>query len=190
MALSRSFGSRQPNGDRAATATIQRPTVPLPPEPVRLPEASQEPSRIPEPPGRGAFPWGGTLALIGSLAVIVSAILDWGGPFRSTLPRDISATWLLEPSGVVTSPSLGLVMLMAGTVGALVSLVGMAAPALTFLRRLVGLLTLMIPMGFAFRTLQLEEGATIPDLGNLIGPGAALAAAGALLQLAISRPRR
>jgi hypothetical protein len=124
------------------------------------------------------------------LAVIVSAILDWGGPFRSTMPRDISATWLLEPSGVFGSPSLGVVMLVAGTLGALVSLVGMAAPAFTFLRRFVGLLALMIPIGFAFRTLQLAEGATIPDLATLIGPGAALAAAGALLQLAVGRPRR
>jgi hypothetical protein len=156
------------------------------PGPLRLPEAGPEIS-----PGSGyGFPWGGTLALVGSLAVIISAILDWGGAFRSTLPRDISATWLLEPSGVVAGPSLGLMLLGAGTLGALVSLIGMAAPGFTFLRRFVGLLTLMIPLGFAFRTLQLAEGASIPELPSLLGVGAAVAATGALAQMAVGRPRR
>ena len=135
------------------------------------------------------FPWGGTLALVGALAVILSATLDWGGPFRATLPRDISVTWLLEPSGVVSGPSLGIVMLLAGTLGALVSLIGMAAPSFSFLRRIVGLLTLMIPMGFALRTLQLAEGASVPDLPSIVGVGAIVAAAGALVELAAGRSR-
>jgi hypothetical protein len=122
--------------------------------------------------------------------VIISAILDWGGPFRATLPRDISATWLLEPSGLTTGPSLGIVLLVAGTLGALVSLIGMAAPGLTFLRRIVGLLTLMIPMAFAFRTLQLGEETTVADLPSALGVGAIGAAAGALLELAAGRRRR
>ncbi|MGH2692044.1 MAG: hypothetical protein ACRDHM_06035 [Actinomycetota bacterium] len=140
-------------------------------------------------PRSAGFPWGGTLALMGSLAIIISAILDWGGPFRATLPRDISATWLLQPSGLVSGPSLGIVMLLAGTLGALFSLVGIAAPSLTFIRRVVGLLTLMIPIGFAFRTLQMAEGSAISDLTSVLGPGAILAAAGALLAFAAGRPR-
>lgn len=140
---------------------------------------------------RGAgFPWGGTFALVGSLAVIISAILDWGGPFRATFPRDISATWLLEPSGLTTAPSLGVLLLAIGTLGALVSLVGMAAPGLTFLRRIVGLITLMVPMAFAFRTLQLGEEATVVDLPSTLGVGAIVAAAGGLLELAAGGPRR
>jgi hypothetical protein len=173
-----------------ATATMERSAASLPGRtetaPVRLPEAGTE-----APPARGyGFPWGGTLALVGSLAVILSAILDWGGAFRATLPRDISAAWLLEPSGLVTEPNLGLVLLVAGTLGALVSLIGMAAPGFTFLRRFVGLLTLTIPLGFAFRTLQLAEGASIPELPSLLGVGAIAAAAGALAEMAVGRPRK
>jgi hypothetical protein len=122
--------------------------------------------------------------------VIISAILDWGGSFRATLPRDISATWLLEPSGLQYGPSLGVVLLVAGTLGALVSLIGMAAPGLTFLRRIVGLLTLMVPMAFAFRTLQLGEGTAVTDLPSVLGVGAMAAAAGGLLELAAGRPGR
>jgi hypothetical protein len=185
----RGFGSpRAPIGSRTGTATIEGPGPAAlqeqPASPVRVPSTRREATR------GGGFPWGGTLALIGSLAVIISAILDWGGPFRASLPRDISATWLLEPSGLMTGPSLGVVLLVAGTLGALVSLIAMAAPGFTFLRRIVGLLTLMIPMAFAFRTLQLGEGTAITDLPSALGVGALAAAAGGLLELAAGRPRR
>jgi len=187
----RGFGSpRAPIGSATGTATIDGPSPAAlqgpPASPVRVPAALREAA----PTRRGGFPWGGTLALIGSLAVIISAILDWGGSFRATLPRDISATWLLEPSGLTSGPSLGVVLLLAGTLGALVSLIGMAAPGFTFLRRFVGLLTLMVPMAFAFRTLQLGEGTAITDLPSALGVGAMTAAAGALLELAAGRPRR
>ena len=187
----RGFGSpRAPIGSRTGTATIEGPgpaeLQETPASPVRVPAAQREAA----PTRRGGFPWGGTLALIGSLAVIISAILDWGGSFRATLPRDISATWLLEPSGLTSGPSLGVVLLVAGTLGALVSLIGMAAPVFTFLRRIVGLLTLMVPMAFAFRTLQLGEGTALTDLPSALGVGAMTAAAGALLELAAGRPGR
>ena len=140
---------------------------------------------------RGAtFPWGGTLALLGALAVIMSAILDWGGPFRATLPRDISAAWLFEP-GTRSGPTLGVMMLLAGSLGALVSLLVMTSPAFTFLRRFVGLVTLMIPVGFALRTLQaLAAESSIFDLPSALGAGAIVAAGGATLQLVAPRPRR
>ena len=187
----RGFGSpRAPIGSRTGTATIEGPGPAAlqeqPASSVRVPSTRREAA----PTRGGGFPWGGTLALIGSLAVIISAILDWGGSFRATLPRDISATWLLEPSGLQYGPSLGVVLLVAGTLGALVSLIGMAAPGLTFLRRIVGLLTLMVPMAFAFRTLQLGEGKAVTDLPSVLGVGAMAAAAGALLELAAGRPGR
>jgi hypothetical protein len=153
-------------------------------------ETLRVPAPLEEEPGRAAvprytgFPWGGTLALLGALAVIISAVLDWGGPFSESLPRDISATWLLDPSTATSGPSLGAILLIAGTLGALVSLVGMAAPAFTFLRRLVGLLTVVIPVAFALRTLEaLVEEASILDLPSALGVGVAVAAAGALLEL-------
>jgi hypothetical protein len=141
---------------------------------------------------RGAgFPWGGTIALFGALAVIMSAILEWGGPFEASLPRDISAAWLLEPEASASGPTLGLVLLLAGVLGALVSLLVMAAPGFTFLRRFVGLLTVTIPVGFALRTLQsvAAEGSVF-DLPSALGVGVVVAAGGALFQFLAPRPSR
>jgi hypothetical protein len=158
-------------------------TLPAP-APVREAPA---PIKVPRAAG---FPWGGTLALLGALAVIISAVLDWGGPFSESLPRDISAAWLLDPSTSSSGPSLGAVLLIAGTIGALVSLVGMAAPAFTFLRRLVGLLTVMVPVAFALRTLEaLVEEASILDLPSALGIGVAVSAGGGLVELFASRGR-
>ncbi len=131
------------------------------------------------------------LALAGAVAVIMSAILDWGGPFVASLPRDISAAWLLDPDAAPSDPTLGLVMLLAGSLGALVSLLVMASPAWTFLRRFVGLLTVTIPVGFALRSLQaVAAESSIFDLPSALGLGVVVAPAGALAQLLAPRPAR
>jgi hypothetical protein len=141
------------------------------------------------PPSTG-FPWGGTIALLGALAVILSSIVEWGGPFSASLPRDISASRLLDPSAS-SGPSLGLVLLLFGTLGALVTLVGMAAPGFTFLRRFIGLVTLLIPIGFMLRTVQaLVEESRLSSLFSVLGVGVVMAAAGGFLQLMARRPRR
>ncbi len=142
-------------------------------------------------PRRAGFPWGGTLALIGAIAVVMSAILDWEGPFRGSLPRDIRAAWLLDPEAASSGPTLGLILLLVGTLGALVSLLVMASPGFTFLRRFVGLVTVMIPLGFALRTLQsvAAEGGIL-EVPSSLGIGVVVAAAGAVLQLVARRPAR
>lgn len=188
---------RSRTGARVATATIERtpvrstaPRTEEVPAPPVAPRETEEPRETPLPRGVG-FPWGGALALLGSLAVILSSILDWGGPFSSSLPRDISAAWLLDPNAAAIGPSLGVVMLFAGTLGALVTLVGMAAPGFTFLRRIVGLLTLFIPMAFVLRTLQSPAEQTgITDLPSALAVGVFVAAAGALVELVAGRSRR
>jgi Double zinc ribbon len=175
------------------TTPVER-AVPTAPLGELLPTRSEEPdadgweSSIP----RGAgFPWGGTLALLGALAVIMSAILEWGGSFNASLPRDITAAWLLDPEASSEGPTLGLLLLLAGTLGALVSLLVMAAPGFTFLRRFVGLLTVTIPLAFALRTLQsvAAEGSVL-DLPSALEVGVVVAAAGAILQLVAPRPGR
>lgn len=176
---------------RVATATIERtPVRTTAPRTEAVPApavpSTEEPRETPLPRAAG-FPWGGTLALMGALAVILSSILDWGGPFGASLPRDMSAAWLLDPNAPAIGPSLGVVMLFAGTLGALMSLVGMAAPGFTFLRRIVGLLTLLIPVAFVLRTLQIRG---LSDLASAIGVGVLVAAAGALVELAAGRARR
>jgi hypothetical protein len=182
---------RRRSARRAATATIERTPVQratLVLEPL-APETDEKELEITL--SRGAFPWGGTLALLGALAVILSAIVDWGGPFPASLPRDISASWLLDPGAPASGPSLGVVLLVAGTVGALVTLVGMAAPGFTFLRRFMGLATLMVPIAFGLRTIQsLAEGSSMSELPSALGLGVTMAAAGGLLQLAARRQRR
>jgi hypothetical protein len=118
------------------------------------------------------------------VAVIVSAILEWGGPFGDPLPRDIAFRLLFDPQGPSTGPNLGVVVLGIGTLGALVALLTMAVPILTPLRRLIGLLTLAIPAGFAVRSVQLALGdGTLIDLPSLLGPGVYVAFAGAFVQL-------
>lgn len=180
---------------RVATATIERTPVQHTPlvrdtAAALTEETDEEELETALSPGTG-FPWGGTLALLGALAVILSAIVDWGGPFRASLPRDISATWLLEPAASPEGPSLGVLLLVAGTLGALVALVAMAAPGFTFLRRFVGLVTLMVPVGFGLRTVQsLAEESSLSELPSALGLGVVMAAAGGSLLLAARRPRR
>ena len=172
----------------AATATIERP-VTQPATSQLDPQQPDEAREVLVIAPKDHFPWGDSFALIGAIAVIISAILDWGGPFGGTLPRDISAKWLLEPGTQAAGPSLGLAVLFAGTLGALIALVSMAAPGFTFLRRGVGFLTLLIPMSFAFRTLQLGEGG-LGALPEAIGVGVLVAAGGSLVQMIAPKRRR
>ena len=180
---------------QVATATIERTPVKrtaLVPEadPVLVPE-TEEKGLEAELSRESGFPWGGTLALLGGLTVILSAIVDWGGPFAETLPRDISAAWLLDPGVQATGPTLGVVLLLLGTVGALVTLLAMAVPGFTFLRRFLGLVTLMFPLGFVLRTIQELSGESrLSDVPSAIGLGVVMAGAGALLQFVARRPRR
>lgn len=184
--ISREGIHRRASYPPAATATIERPVATgREPPPQYVGEARE----IVVAPPSAAFPWGDTFALIGAIAVIISSILDWHGPFEGTLPRDIPAAWLLEPGSQAGGPSLGLAILFAGTLGSLVALLAMAAPGFTFLRRVVGLLTLMIPMAFAFRTLQLGEGGII-ELPSALGVGLVVAACGSLVQLVAGKRRR
>jgi hypothetical protein len=179
----------------SATATMERPPVEQAyneTDPVQVPAAAPQAlaREFVAAPPRPRFPWGDSIALIGSLAVIISSVLDWGGPFTATAPKDISASWLLDPGAAASGPSLGLVVLFAGTLGALVSLISMAAPGFTFLRRGVGLLTLMIPIAFALRTLQSLDGeGGLGKLPAALGIGVSFAAGGALVQFIAGRRR-
>lgn len=172
-----------------ATATIERPATPVTSELEPVPQPAGEAREILVIAPKDRFPWGDSFALVGAIAVIISAILDWGGPFQGTLPRDISAKWLLEPGTQAAGPSLGLAVLFVGTLGSLVALVSMAAPGFTFLRRGIGLLSLMVPLAFAFRTVQLVDGglSAVPDA---IGVGVLVAAGGSLAQMAAPKRRR
>ena len=169
------------------TAIIERqpgmPRPPVPPAPPMPAGTRPEADRTTRTGARG-FPLGATIALLGAIAVISSAILEWRGPFGPDLPRDIAVRLLFDPVGPSTGPNLGFVLLVVGTTGALVAILTMALPALKPLRRLMGLLALAIPAGFAVRTFQLalEDGALL-DLPTLLGSGVYVAAAGGIVEM-------
>jgi hypothetical protein len=193
----------QPTSDAAPTESIALPaSAPIdtavlapPPEPYLPPgqgppgpaaaPAAIPPAASEAPSARSRpFPWGASFALLGAVAVILSSILPWEGPFEGSLPRDIPARVLLDPEGPASGISLGILLLFMGTIGALMALVTMAVPFLKFARRLVGLASLAIPAVFVFRTFQLAvtDGALL-DLPGLIGTGVYVAAVGSLVEL-------
>jgi hypothetical protein len=194
-----------PPGDEAQTQTIARPeprpgdtailprpepfltpggeAPPEPPAPAPTP-APYRPSQAP-PPRTTGFPLGATFALLGAVAVVVSSLLDWGaGDLAGTLPGDLPVRALVD-ADAAGGPSLGLVLLIAGTIGALVALLTMLVPGLKFVRRLIGLVTLGAPVVFVIRLVlvpllgQGEAGQAL----DLIGVGVYVAAAGAILQI-------
>jgi hypothetical protein len=72
--------------------------------------------------------------------------------------------------------------------GALLALLTMVAPALKFLRRIVGLLTLAVAGVFVFRLLQgLLEAGAIDRLVSVIDVGLYVVTAGALTQIVAGR---
>ena len=192
--------------DPAITETIVRPppppitesiVVPAAPErvrptsvmPVATPTPVSRPVPTPTPPRTPfRFPLGATLALLGAVAVILSAVLPWEGSFRSPLPRDIPAARLLSQSAPTDGLSLGILLLAVGTLGALVALLTMAMPLLKPLRRIVGLLSLSLPFLFALRTAQpLFPTGDISALWPSLGVGVYVAAGGAFVQIVAGR---
>jgi len=128
---------------------------------------------------------GQSLALLGAVTVIVSAVLPWTRTGEG-LPRDIPARLLIDPQGPASGLNLGIVLLVVGAIGALVALLTMVAPWLGFLRRLVGLATLALPLLFVIRAWA-DTG--LGGLIDLIGAGVYGAAAGSIIQIVAGKWR-
>ena len=189
--------------DPAITETIVRPApapvtesiaLPPSPEPVRNTSVIPVVAPVPMSPSSAAprtpfrFPLAATLALLGALAVILSAVLPWEGPFRSPLPRDILAARLLSERAPSEGLTLGIILLAVGTLGALMALLTMAVPVLKPLRRLAGLLSISLPFLFALRTAQpLLPTGDISALWPSLGVGVYVAAGGAFVQIVAGR---
>ena len=173
-----------------AVLPVQPQQAPYEPDAGPPPGPAAAPAPRERPAGRG-FPFGATFALLGAVAVIISSILDWGrGELVGTLPRDISARTLIDPGAEATGINMGIVLLVAGTVGALVALLTMAVPFLRFLRRLVGLLTLAVPVLFVIRVaipLFIAGQFGFQDVVSVLGAGFYFAAGGALVQMIAGR---
>jgi hypothetical protein len=184
-----------PSPHSEVTEAIARPPPPAEPDTaVIAPVPEPEPGPAPPPPRERApspprpFPWGATLALLGAMAVVVSAILPWRGD--DGLPRDIPARVLIDPNAPAAGLNLGIVLLVVGTLGALVALLTMVSPRLGWIRRLVGLATLAISGVFLFQLWGDRGDADIAAFVGLIGTGVIAAVGGALIQLfAPSSPR-
>jgi hypothetical protein len=196
-----------PAPDEAPTQAIAvdpapRDTAVLPVQPQQAPYEPDAgpppgPAAAPVPrerPAGAGFPLGATLALLGAVAVIVSSVLDWGrGDLVGTLPRDIAARTLIDPTAEAAGVNMGIVLLVLGTIGALVALLTMAVPFLKFLRRIVGLLTMAVPVLFVILVIRqalpqvLTDGLTFQDVVGVLGAGFYFAAAGALVQMIAGR---
>jgi hypothetical protein len=157
-------------------------------EPTPGPAAAPVPAPVPMEHRRG-FPVGATLALFGGVAVIMSSVLDWGrGELAGTLPREISARQLISPDAEAAGMTMGIALLIAGTVGALVALLTMAVPALQILRRLIGLATLVVPVLFVIRVaVPLFADLRFGDVLGVLGVGFYFATVGALVQMIAGR---
>lgn len=189
--------AQRPPADEAPTESIPRAArvddTAVLPQPVDAP-VQQVPGGRPaarEAPPRPArtFPVGATLALLGALAVLFSALLQWAPDADRAVgagfPRDIAFRRLLDVDPIAPTVSLGLVLLVAGIAGALVALLTMVVPALKFLRRLVGLASLALPVLFAFPVVPAFT--DIGRLPELLGVGVYVAAAGGLVQVVAGR---
>jgi hypothetical protein len=153
-------------------------TAVLPPAPTTPPfPTSPVQPRRPAPRG---FPWGASVALLGAIAVIVSAVLPW---VRGGLPRDIAARTLIDPNGAPSGINLGVVLLVVGTIGALAALLTMVVPWLGFLRRLAGLAALAVPGLFLFRTWEPQLAGGVRAFLDLLQPGVVAAGSGAMVQI-------
>jgi hypothetical protein len=166
--------------ERGSDTEVLQP-MPAPEPPPSAPAPKPPPTPRHAPP-RG-FPWGASIALTGAVAVVISAILPWTS--NEALPREIAARSLIGTGdgGI----NLGVVLLVAGTIGALVALVTMLLPWLGFLRRLVGILTLAVPVLFVLRAL--DPAAGLSDLARVLGAGVYAAAGGALAQVLAGKLR-
>ena len=180
---------RQTTTAAASARTETVPTMAGTAPPV-TPRPSAPPPRGPARTG-GRFPWGASIALVGSIAVILSSVLIWDGPFRGQVPRDIAARLLLDPGGEASGINLGILLLALGTLCALACLLEMASPRTALFRRFLGLAALAVPIAFATRTLGgvVEEG-VVADLPGVLGVGVYAAAVGALLVLSAPADRR
>lgn len=171
-----------PAAHPVATSTEILPTIPGPPPPHREPAGASPAGGRATSGGRG-FPAGAALALLGGMAVVLSALLPWlsGGGAR-VAPKDIPSLVLVGSDG---GPSLAILLLALGSAGALAAIVSMLVPPARFLRRVLGSLTLTVIVVFGVRfAIDLPEGAS---LLRQLGPGAYMAAAGALLETAAGR---
>lgn len=177
-AVTETIATREQSGDTSVLTPPSSPPTPAPSTPTLAPDRA---------PRANSFPLGATFSLLGAVTVIVSSILSWRGALDGEFPKDIPAVAILDP-GVTSGLNLGLVLLAIGTLGALVALLTMAVPFLKFVRRLIGLVTLAIPVAFALRTADplLADG-RIGDLPAALGIGVYLAAAGAVTQIVAGR---
>jgi hypothetical protein len=181
----------RPQPRDTAVLPVQPEQAPYEPErydPAPGPAAAPVPAPVPME-NRAGFPVGATVALLGAVAVIMSSVLDWGrGELSGTLPREIAARQLIDPGAEATGPTMGIVLLIAGTVGALMALLTMAVPALKVLRRLIGLATMAVPVLYVIRVaVPLFADLRFGDVFGVLGVGFYFATVGALVQLIAGR---
>lgn len=196
-----STGSNPHSGDpdRVGHDTGILPVASRPREPYLEPRSwtagpADEAGAVPyedAPTRRRGAPVGAILALIAAAAVVASGFLEWRAEsLGGGSAADIPLRFLTNPKadarqGEIT---IALVLLGLGTLGALASLVSMLVPWLRFVRRLIGGLTLLVPVVFVVRSelaLRLLSGEH--SILDSIGRGAWLCAIAAAVEISAGR---
>jgi hypothetical protein len=143
------------------------------------------------PARRGRAPVGALIALIAAIVVVASGFLEWRAEILGGgTAADIPLRFLLDPRADARPGDItvALLLLGLGTAGAIAALLSILLPALRFLRRVVGGLTLIVPVVFVVRTeLTLRFFAGEHPFLDSIGLGVWLCAGAAVVEVVAGR---
>jgi hypothetical protein len=192
---------RPPGGAGSTFDTQALPAAAEPSEPYLVPrswgpepaaeEAEGEAYQEAAAPRRRGFPVGAILALVAAIVVVASAFLEWRAEtLGGGTAADIPLRFLFNPRadarpGEIT---VALLLLGLGTAGAIAALLSILLPWLRFLRRVIGGLTLLVPVVFVVRTeLTLRFFAGEHPFLDSIGRGVWLCAGAAVVEVVAGR---
>jgi hypothetical protein len=143
------------------------------------------------PARRGRAPVGALIALVAAIVVVASGFLEWRAEvLGGGTAADIPLRFLFDPRADARPGDItvALLLLGLGTAGAIAALLSILLPALRFLRRVIGGLTLIVPVVFAVRTeLTLRFFGGEHSFLDSIGRGVWLCAGAAVVEIVAGR---
>jgi hypothetical protein len=134
---------------------------------------------------------GAIIALLAAILVVVSGFLEWRAEaLGGGTGADIPIRFLVNPRADARAGDItvALLLLGLGTAGAIAALLSILLPWLRFLRRVIGGLTLLVPVVFVVRTeLTLRFFAGEHPFLDSIGRGVWLCAGAAVVEVVAGR---
>jgi hypothetical protein len=192
---------RPPDREGSVFDTQALPAASVPAEPYLAPRSWGPEPGAEQPEGetypeaasarRQGVPVGAIIALVAAIVVVASGFLEWRAEaLGGGTAADIPIRFLANPRADARAGDItvALLLLGLGTAGAIAALLSILLPWLRFLRRLIGALTLLVPVVFVVRmdfTLRFFGG-DHPFLAS-IGPGVWVCAVAAVIELVAGR---